>query len=224
MYGIGILMIGCASLSFPFETAWAQKLPGTTTVSGTTTTSISPDGRLRLQLLVLHGDVLFTANTKRHNCNTFGTNYVLVGLKVRHRVTSLAGIDLFCAPLRADGSMGTSIFLPATVPAEGAAHEVKCPAGQAVAGYQGMRDNSGTSPQHLRSITLFCAKLGANGLLEGTPAKTLPLGVNSGIAFGPDMCSSGRPASEMRLAVARLYSLPTTVGAWRLGCEQPERP
>lgn len=224
MYSIGILMIGCASLAFPLETAWAQKLPGTTTVSGATTTPISPDGRLRLQLLALHGDVIFTANTRRHNCNTFGTNYVLAGLKVRHRVTSLAGIDLLCAPLRADGSLGTSIFLPATAPSEGTPQEVKCPAGQAVAGYQGMRDNSGASPQHLRSITLFCAKLGTNGLIEGTPTKALPLGVNSGIAFGPDMCSGGRPASEMRLNAVKIYAQPTTVGAWRLGCEQPERP
>ena len=87
-----------------------------------------------------------------------------------------------------------------------------------------MLDNSGTSPRHLRSITLFCAKLGSNGLIQGTPTKAVSLGVNSGIAFGPDMCSGGRPGSEMRLAIANLTLIPKTVGAWRLGCEQPEKP
>lgn len=223
--GLHVFIVGFMMAAIFAESAFSQKLPGTTTVSGTTTTAISPDApRLLLQLLPMHGDPLFTNQVARHSCTTFGNNYVLVGLKVRHRVTSLAGVDLFCAPLRADGTTGTAIFLPAMAPPEGTAQEVRCPSGQAVAGYQGMLDNSGLSPRHLRSVTLFCAKLNSNGLIEGASTKATPLGINSGIAFGPDMCSGGRAGREMRLKAAQIGRLPVTVGAWQLGCAQAARP
>ena len=192
------------------------------TVSGEIRIATDPP-RLGLELLALRGDELHKPLVDRFSCGRFGSNYVLIGLKVRHRVTTLVGIDLFCAPLRADGTLGLSIFLPATAPAEGTAQEAKCPAGQAVVGYRGST-HDGSGLPHLRSIALYCAALNSNGLSSGTPTRTVALGVYSGGYFGPDMCSGGRPARELRLDVANLLGVPVTVGAWQMGCEQPTRP
>jgi hypothetical protein len=195
-------------------------------VEGTTgLIPIAPDPpRLGLELLQIRGDPMFTSDPARYSCSRFGSNYVMVGLKVRHLVTRLTGIDLFCAPLRADGTLGTTIFLPATTPDQGTPQEVKCPAGQAVAGYRGMTDTSNESPGHIRSIVLYCAALKASGLTEGTPIRMTALGIYSGSGFGPDMCTGGRPAREMRLTPVFLRFIPTTIGAWQMGCEQPVRP
>lgn len=194
------------------------------TVSGTAITPIATDPRrLGLELLTLRGDELYTPLVKRHTCGRFGTNYVLVGVKVRHRVTTLAGIDLYCAPLRSDGTLGIPIFLPATAPPEGTVQEAKCPAGQAVVGYQGSVHN-GSGLAHLRSVALFCATLTARGLATGPATRTASLGIYSGMYFGPDMCAEGRPAREMRLAPTSIWPTPVTIGAWQMGCEQPVRP
>ena len=227
LYSFALTIAGTSAIALAPRPVSAEKTPGTTSdvsIHGTTITAISPSARLGLELLTLRGDVIFLDKTKRYSCADFGNNYVLVGLKVRHVVTTLVGIDLFCAPLRADGTLGAAIFRPATAPPEGTPQEVKCPAGQVVAGYKGRRDDSKSSPAHLRSITLFCSTLRTSGLTEGTPTVTTALGVNSGIAFGPDMCTGGRPARELRLTVATVFSQRSTIGAWRLGCEQPVRP
>lgn len=228
VHGFAILMLECAALAVATNAASAQKLPGTTSdvrVGGTTITPISADvPRLGLELLTLRGDPILVNTSTTYSCATYGNNYVLVGLKVRHRVTTLVGIDLFCAPLRSDGTLGATIFRPATTPPDGTPQEAKCPSGQVVVGYQGTKDDSKSSAAHLRSIVLHCARLNSRGLIEGSATKLLPLGVNSGISFGPDTCTGGRPARELRLRSISLIGSPTTVGVWQLGCEQPVKP
>lgn len=193
-------------------------------LEGTALTPIAADPpRLGMEALALRGDPVHTPSVYPYSCGHYGSNYVLVGLKVRHRVTTLAGIDLFCAPLRSDGTLGTSIFLPATAPAEGTAQEARCPAGQAVVGYRGST-HDGSGLPHLRSVALYCAPLSASGLSSGTPTRTIALGVYSGGYFGPDMCTGGRPAREMRLSTSAIWPSPVTVGAWQMACEQPTRP
>ena len=190
------------------------------TVSGEIRIATDPP-RLGLELLAIRGDDVAGPPNQRHTCSQFGGNYVLVGLKVRHRVTKLVGLDLYCAPLRADGKLGSAVFLPATAPPEGTPQEAKCPAGQAVVGYQGTVD--GGLP-HWRSVVLHCAALSSTGLSTGTVTKTTALGINSGRTFGPDACNGGRPAREVRLIVVPAFLSPPSIGAWRLGCEQPIRP
>src|SRR3990170_8400848 len=107
-----------------------------TAVGGTVTVPAITQG-LGVELLRFRGDAFVRNMMRRHSCGKFGTNYVLVGLKVRHRVTTLIGIDLFCAALRADGTLGTPMYLPATAPTGGTSQQAVCRPGQAVVGYQG---------------------------------------------------------------------------------------
>ena len=157
-----------------------------------------------------------------YNCHKFGTNYVLVGLKVTYTSESLLGIDLFCAPLRADGTLGSRIFLPGTA-RDGKDMQAVCPNGQAVVGAQ--VTDSDTGP--LTSIQIHCSVITSTGLATGAaPTKIFPpLGIPIGKVWGPSICTQGRPAKAVRthISLAFVAGVNRDVRNLQLLCEQPTR-
>jgi hypothetical protein len=184
-----------------------------------------PPPRLTEQLLPIRGDVPWhELNAARYSCRRFGTNYVLTGISVRHRVTSLIGLNLYCAPLRADGTLGTNVFLPALNSSGGTLQNAVCPAGNTVVGYQGTLDPS-DNLKPIRSLLIHCSPITTLGLSSGTSPSRAAAGIQSGTAWGPDVCGQSRPASGIRAAHGHIDALANPmVASIQLTCEQPQRP
>ena len=203
----------------------------TATVPGTTiaTIPLAPDPpRLAKEVLaIMGGDVALHSNASELNCFKFGANYVMTGLSVQHKVTALTGISLYCAPLRSDGTLGTRIVLPGMTSPEGTVQRTTCAAGRAVTGWQGTLDTGGLNP--IRSITIHCGQIGSLGLITGSSTASGPVGVASGPAWGPSLCTQGRPATGIMLGVglgnvAEQLTGVRTVATMQLVCEQPLKP
>jgi hypothetical protein len=189
----------------------------------TASSTVAEDAaRLGLEQLPVRGDDSFFT-VGRLSCVQFGTNYVMVGMKVTHVATMIRSVNIYCAPLRGDGTLGTAIFLPGLGDPDGTSQEQKCGAGKAVVGYKSTGGDQGIPV--LRSVTLHCASVSPNGLSTGAAVALGSLGVNSGRQFGPDMCTQGRLGREFAVHVAPGAVLPgTSIYSWRLGCIQPARP
>jgi hypothetical protein len=173
--------------------------------------------RLGEEALPLRGDPF--DNAGKDSCQRLGRNYVLAGLRVKHKVTVLTGIDLFCAPLRADGTMGPAVFLPPASTAGLVEAQAICPAGSAIVGIQGTTD---PKTSRIRSLQVYCSTILPTGLASGSPPTRISpaLGTVSGNAWGPDMCTKNRPATAVAFHLA--LGQPE-VWNFRLFCEQPVR-
>lgn len=199
--------------------------PAPVSVSGTVITPIAP--LLPEEALAWHGDSGAPGNSK-YTCRKFGPNYVVAGLRVNHQVTHLTGLDLYCAPLRSDGTLGVPVFYPLTATPGGTVVAATCPSGQAVTGVQGTNDDRSRASVMIRSLQIHCRQILPTGLATGVSVRRSPaLGIVSGPAWGPNMCTQNRPASAIEFHHNNLVLVPgiraSEVWSFRLFCEQPAR-
>lgn len=189
-----------------------------------------PPARLGEEVLAARGTFNVQPDLRKQlDCNTFGTSSVMVGIKGKGGW----GIDelrVGCATVQAGGTLSTNVEWTSRfdqLDATGTAFERKCSPGQVVSGISGTLENA-----QIRSITLRCKPLATSGLTTGSMTPLAPAVRAAASAFGPDACTSGRPARALSVAVdifrtdiplSALFAPWVIVGA-RLVCEQPVVP
>ena len=111
-------------------------------------------------VLPRRGDVV--ADWKIYDCRNFGSQFVLRGIKARVD-RGITRLDLHCAAVNRNGTLGTDIFLPGVGAVDGGSMvDRKCDAGTVVSGYQGSFQVPGLP--YIESLRLRCKPIRADGL------------------------------------------------------------
>jgi uncharacterized repeat protein (TIGR01451 family) len=155
----------------------------------------------------------------------YGPEFVMVGVDGKEG-EGVDEIRVACAPVQSSGPLlGPVQWTPLNgdirvgalgIVTGGTPFEPRlCPQGEVVTGI------SGTSLRgDVRSMLFYCQQLFPSGLTAGFRRPLVPIGTNSPIPWGPDVCTQGRPARALRTNTT-LFLAAIVIGDVQMICEQP---